>query len=46
MGNVLEQELKTRRQQKNILLMTHLVLGYPSLSVNREVIRQMAENSE
>ena len=24
--------------------MTHLVLGYPSLDVNREVIRQMAEN--
>ncbi len=24
--------------------MTHLVLGYPSLAVNREVIRQMAEN--
>ena len=44
MGNVLEQELKNRRQQKNILLMTHLVLGYPSLSVNRQVIRKMAEN--
>lgn len=24
--------------------MTHLVLGYPSLDINREVIRQMAEN--
>lgn len=24
--------------------MTHLVLGYPSLEVNRQVIRQMAEN--
>jgi tryptophan synthase alpha chain len=27
---------------KPILLMTHLVLGYPSLAVNREVIGQMA----
>lgn len=39
----LERELKKRLQQKPILLMTHLVLGYPSLAVNREVIRQMAE---
>jgi tryptophan synthase alpha chain len=39
----LEHELNRRRQQKPILLMTHLVLGYPSLAVNREVIRQMAE---
>lgn len=38
----LAQELKQRLQQKKILLMTHLVLGYPSLAVNREVIRQMA----
>jgi tryptophan synthase alpha chain len=29
---------------KDILLMTHIVLGYPSLEVNREVIRQMVEN--
>jgi tryptophan synthase alpha chain len=39
----LEQELKQRLQQKKILIMTHLVVGYPSLTVNREVIRQMAE---
>lgn len=37
-------ELKNRLQTKPILLMTHLVLGYPSLSVNREVIAQMAGN--
>ena len=35
-------ELKKRREHKSILLMTHLVLGYPSLTVNREVIAQMA----
>jgi tryptophan synthase alpha chain len=40
----LEKELKNRLTGKPILLMTHLVLGYPSLAVNREVIRQMAAN--
>ncbi|WP_420209358.1 tryptophan synthase subunit alpha [Candidatus Electronema sp. JC] len=40
----LQQDLQLRLQQKPVLLMTHLVLGYPSLAVNREVIRQMAEN--
>jgi len=40
----LEKELKKRLAAKPILLMTHLVLGYPSLAVNREVIRQMAAN--
>ena len=38
----LEIELKNRLAAKPILLMTHLVLGYPSLAVNREVIGQMA----
>lgn len=37
-------ELKDRLNTKPILLMTHLVLGYPSLAVNREVIAQMAGN--
>lgn len=37
-------DLKKRLEQKDILLMTHLVLGYPSLAANREVIAQMAEN--
>jgi tryptophan synthase alpha chain len=40
----LERDLQQRLQKKPILLMTHLVLGYPSLDINREVIRQMAEN--
>lgn len=38
----LEKELKKRLAAKPILLMTHLVLGYPSFAVNREVIAQMA----
>ncbi len=31
-------------KDKDILLMTHIVLGYPSFAVNREVISQMVEN--
>lgn len=40
----LEQNLRNRLEHKDILLMTHIVLGYPSFEVNREVIRQMVEN--
>ena len=40
----LENILRERRQHKDILLMTHIVLGYPSFDANREVIRQMVEN--
>ncbi|MCI5133177.1 MAG: tryptophan synthase subunit alpha, partial [Candidatus Electrothrix sp. EH2] len=40
----IQQDIQQRLKKKPILLMTHLVLGYPSLEINREVIRQMAEN--
>ena len=40
----LTDDIRARLQKKPILLMTHLVLGYPSFEINREVIRQMAEN--
>ena len=42
----LEHYIKTElaKPEKDILLMTHIVLGYPSLAVNREVIRQMVDN--
>lgn len=40
----LQDELRRRRKNKKILLMTHLILGYPSFAVNREVIEQMVEN--
>lgn len=40
----LEERLKQSLQHKDILLMTHIVLGYPSFEVNRQVIRQMVEN--
>lgn len=40
----IRDDIQQRLQSKPILLMTHLVLGYPSLEVNRRVIRQMAES--
>ncbi len=40
----LNEHINHVRKEKDILLMTHLVLGYPSFDVNREVIRQMVEN--
>ncbi|WP_163340843.1 tryptophan synthase subunit alpha [Desulfopila sp. IMCC35008] len=40
----LEQTLRKRLENRDILLMTHIVLGYPSFEANREVIRQMVEN--
>lgn len=36
--------LRNRRRDKEILLMTHIVLGYPSFAANREVIGQMVDN--
>lgn len=41
---LLEQQLRQRLEKKEILLMTHIVLGYPSFEVNREVIKQMVDN--
>ena len=40
----MEQQLRERLKKKDILLMTHIVLGYPSFDVNREVIEQMVDN--
>ena len=37
----LEQILQKKKAEKDILLMTHIVLGYPSFEANREVIAQM-----
>ncbi|MDD4617125.1 MAG: tryptophan synthase subunit alpha, partial [Alphaproteobacteria bacterium] len=38
---MLEDKIVALRKQKHILLMTHLVLGYPSFEENRKVIREM-----
>lgn len=40
---LLEKTLRRRLTEKDILLMTHIVLGYPSLAINRQVISQMVE---
>lgn len=40
----LEQILRERLKEKDILLMTHIVLGYPSFDANRQVIEQMVAN--
>lgn len=40
----LENDIRAARAEKDILLMTHLVLGYPSFAVNRAMIGQMVEN--
>ncbi len=41
---LLEEKLRKRQEDKDILLMTHIVLGYPSFEANREVIGQMVKN--
>ncbi len=38
---MLEAEIRKRKEQCDILLMTHLVLGYPSFDVCRRVVEQM-----
>lgn len=38
---VLEKNMRSRMGKNNILLMTHIVLGYPSFATNRQVIDQM-----
>lgn len=41
---LLDDKIQAAKTEKDILLMTHLVLGYPSFAANREVIRQMVTN--
>ena len=40
---MLESYLRTRLKEKNILLMTHIVLGYPSFEDNFRIIETMVE---
>ncbi|NOR25090.1 MAG: tryptophan synthase subunit alpha [Desulforhopalus sp.] len=41
---LLEKTLRARQEKDKILLMTHIVLGYPSFNTNRQVISQMVDN--
>ncbi len=43
-SDTLKQKIDNKEKKKKILLMTHIVLGYPSFEVNRQVISQMAAN--
>lgn len=40
----LRNNITAALRDKDTLLMTHIVLGYPSFEVNREVVRQMVDN--
>lgn len=40
---MLEHYIQAKREKQDILLMTHLVLGYPSFEENRKLIAQMIE---
>jgi tryptophan synthase alpha chain len=40
---VLEAEIRKRKAKQEILLMTHIVLGYPSFDASRRIVEQMVE---
>lgn len=40
---MLEAEIARRRQRKDILLMTHIVLGFPSFDDSRRIVAEMVE---
>jgi tryptophan synthase alpha chain len=40
---MIESYIRTRREQKEILLMTHIVIGYPSLEASYCIVREMVE---
>ena len=41
---MLEAEVRELRKKKDILLMTHIVLGYPSFEACRRLVAQMVDN--
>ena len=40
---MLESYIRSRRSRKKILLMTHIVIGYPTLEASLEIVRTMVE---
>ena len=40
---MLEAYIRERRRDRKILLMTHIVIGYPSLEASFEIIKTMVE---
>ena len=43
MNDNLESYIRKQRTQKEILLMTHIVMGYPSFEASYEIVRQMVD---
>lgn len=41
---MLENEILTRRKSKDILIMAHIVLGYPSFDASRKIVEQMVQS--
>lgn len=41
---LLEDNIRKKLAEKEILLMTHIVLGYPSFETNRDIVQQMVDN--
>ncbi|MBT6273913.1 MAG: tryptophan synthase subunit alpha [Chromatiales bacterium] len=41
---MLEQYLRERREQRDVLLMTHIVIGYPDLDTSLRTVETMVEN--
>ncbi|NVN92801.1 MAG: tryptophan synthase subunit alpha [Desulfuromonadales bacterium] len=40
---MIEAYIRTQREKKEILLMTHIVIGYPSLEASFRIVREMVE---
>ena len=40
---MLESYIKTKLEKKDILLMTHIVMGYPSFEDSMDIVEQMVE---
>jgi tryptophan synthase alpha chain len=40
---MLEDYIRTQRQNKDVLLMTHIVIGYPSLEASYDIVKAMVE---
>ena len=40
---MLEQYIRAKREQKELLLMTHIVLGYPSFDDSLRMVETMVE---
>ena len=40
---MIEAYIRKQREKKELLLMTHIVIGYPSLEASFQIVREMVE---